>query len=200
MRVVACCTHFLLGHRSADPLELHWLWSVILLLKVNLFFQKLGDLGVFHQLLELIYRNVVGIGIGQLGDHLRLSVLALLLVPSHIALLQVLFACIMDCVAVRVVLARNHLGMVRKLLLILLRLDLQICISSYCAHFRILVLIHVRQISCLVLGKHAVDLTSVHALNLGRLGALIRILLAEIQIAIDILLTRLAFILIKLVL
>ena len=64
MRVMTCCTDFLLGHRPADALELHWLLSIRLLLELNLLFQKLGDLGIFHELLELIYRNIVWVAVG----------------------------------------------------------------------------------------------------------------------------------------
>ena len=106
MRVVARSTDFLLGHRPADALELHGLLPIRLLLELYLLFQKLGDLGIFHKLLELIYRNIVWVAVGQLRDHLRLSTLTLLLATT---LLQVVLASILGCVAVRLVLPLGHL-------------------------------------------------------------------------------------------
>lgn len=94
-------------------------------------------------------------------------------------------------------LSLGHL-LILKLLLILLLLALQVCITSNCAHFRILV--HVLKISGLISYDHCVYLACIHALDLCRLGALVGIFLAKIQITIDILLTGLAFILIKLML
>ena len=78
------------------------------------------------------------IPIGQLGDHLGLAVLGWLLLSCDASFLQILFARVLDRIAVGVVLALNHL-LIRKLLLFFFWVTLQICVPSNCAHFRILV-------------------------------------------------------------
>lgn len=128
---------------------------------------------------------------------MRLPILTLFRITSNIAFLQVFFASVLHCVAVRVVLALHHL-LIWKLLLILFLLALQVCVPSNCAHFRILV--YVGKVSGLISSNHTIYLVCIHTLYLSRFGALVWIFLPKIQIAIDILLTRLAFILIKLML
>ena len=138
VRVVPRGSHFLLSHRPAYSLELQWLWAIRLLLKLNLLFQKLSNLGILHKLLKLVNWDVVLIPISQLGDHLGLAVLGWLLLSCDASFLQILFARVLDRIAVGVVLALNHL-LIWKLLLFFFGVTLQICVPSNCAHFRILV-------------------------------------------------------------